>query len=163
MLKNDLFQNPPPHVAPGYFWVINGEMDADVMIGQLKDMAEKGVRSVCMHPFPKEFRWNSNMSPAYLSAGYHGIMMKVAEAARQLGMNWYLYDEGGWPSGGACGRVWADDPERFGRTWAELDEKGEVRIVKVPEDKVARQVGVYQYETKAEMDKTVPIVRIMDK
>lgn len=36
-------------------------------------------------------------------------------------------------------------------------------IVKVPGGKVARQVGIYQYETKAEMDKTVPIVRIMDK
>ena len=36
-------------------------------------------------------------------------------------------------------------------------------IVKVPEGKVARQVGIYQYETKAEMGKTVPIVRIMDK
>ena len=36
-------------------------------------------------------------------------------------------------------------------------------IVRVPKGKVARQVGVYQYETKAEIDKTVPVVRIMDK
>ena len=134
MLQNNLFQDPPAHLSPGYFWIINDEMDADVMISQLEEMAEKGVRSVCLHPFPKEFRWNSNMSPAYLSPEFHAVMAKVAAAADRLGMNWYLYDEGGWPSGGACGQIWASDPERFNRTCAELDENGKVRIVKVRED-----------------------------
>ena len=133
MLKNNLFQDPPAHLSPGYFWIINDEMDVDVMVSQLEEMADKGVRSVCLHPYPKEFRWNSNMSPAYLSEEYHAIIKKVAGAAHRLGMKWYLYDEGGWPSGGACGQVWSKDPERFNRTWAELDENGEVQIVKVPE------------------------------
>ena len=133
MLQNDLYQNPPARFAPGYFWIINDTMDTDVMTAQLKDMADKGAKSVCMHPFPKEFRWNSAMSPSYLSPEYHAIMAKVAEAAHRLGMHWYLYDEGGWPSGGACGQIWAMDPERFNRTYAELDENGRVRIVKVSE------------------------------
>ena len=128
MLKNDLFQNPPAHFAPGYFWLINDEMDADVMIAQLKEMADKGARSVCMHPVPREFRWNSNMSPAYLSPEYHAIMAKVAEAADQLGMHWYLYDEGGWPSGSACGQVWASDPEKFTRSFARPFGAGSFRI-----------------------------------
>ena len=36
-------------------------------------------------------------------------------------------------------------------------------VVKVPDGKVARQVGIYQYQTKAELDKTVPIIQIFDK
>ena len=134
MLKNELFRDPPAHYSPGYFWLINGPMDPDVMIAQLKDMADHGARTVCMHPFPREFRWNSDMSPAYLSPEYHAVMDKVAAAADRMDMNWYLYDEGGWPSGSACGQVWAADPERFSRSWAELDENGKVRIVKAKND-----------------------------
>ena len=36
-------------------------------------------------------------------------------------------------------------------------------IVKVPSGRVVRQVGVFQYETRLDMTKTVPIVMIMDK
>ncbi len=36
-------------------------------------------------------------------------------------------------------------------------------IVKVPDGKVARQVGIYQYQTKSDFGKTVPIIQIMNK
>lgn len=36
-------------------------------------------------------------------------------------------------------------------------------VIKVPEGKVARQVGIYQYETESKFEKTVPIIKIMDK
>jgi hypothetical protein len=36
-------------------------------------------------------------------------------------------------------------------------------IVKVPQGKVAKQVGVYQYPNREDMIKTVPIIMIMDK
>ena len=35
--------------------------------------------------------------------------------------------------------------------------------VKVPSGKVARQIGIYQYETNSGRPKTVPIVKFMDK
>ena len=133
MVKLKNFKNPPAHFAPGYFWIINSTMDADRMISQLKEMADKGARSVCMHPVPKEFRWNTDMSPAYLSEEFHQIMEKVFKASCEMGIHWYLYDEGGWPSGSACGQVWACDPEKYSRSYAELDENRQVRIVKVQE------------------------------
>lgn len=34
-------------------------------------------------------------------------------------------------------------------------------VVRVPEGKVARQVGIYRYQTKSEFGKTVPIIQIM--
>lgn len=36
-------------------------------------------------------------------------------------------------------------------------------FVQVDSNKVVRQVGIYQYETKEKMYKTVPIIQIMDK
>jgi hypothetical protein len=36
-------------------------------------------------------------------------------------------------------------------------------VINVPEGKVARQIGIYQYQTKSEFEKTVPIIQIMDK
>jgi len=36
-------------------------------------------------------------------------------------------------------------------------------IIKVPEGKVVRKVGVYHYQTKMELDKTVSVIEIMDK
>jgi hypothetical protein len=36
-------------------------------------------------------------------------------------------------------------------------------VVKVPEGKVARQVGIYQYQTKSNFGKTVPIIQIMNE
>ena len=36
-------------------------------------------------------------------------------------------------------------------------------VVIVPEDKVARQVGIYRYQTGAKFWKTVPIIQIMSK
>lgn len=36
-------------------------------------------------------------------------------------------------------------------------------VVRVPEGKDARQVGIYQYQTKSDFGKTVPIIQIMNK
>ena len=36
-------------------------------------------------------------------------------------------------------------------------------VVKVPDGKVVRQIGLYQYQTKSEFNKTVPIIQIMNK
>ncbi len=36
-------------------------------------------------------------------------------------------------------------------------------VVRVPEGKVARQVGIYQYQTTSDFEKTVPIIQFMSK
>lgn len=36
-------------------------------------------------------------------------------------------------------------------------------VVRVPDGKVSRQVGIYQYQTKSDFGKTVPIIQIMHK
>ena len=36
-------------------------------------------------------------------------------------------------------------------------------LIEVPEGKVARQVGIYQYQTESKFEKTVPIIQIMNE
>ena len=37
------------------------------------------------------------------------------------------------------------------------------QVIKIPKGKCMRQIGVYKYQAKSEIWKTVPIVKLMDK
>ena len=102
-----------PVYSPAYFWMWNGKLDVNELRSQLEDMHAHGLRNVCIHPFPKGFReyFPSEMDPDYMTDGYLDVFAAVVRRAGELGMHAYLYDEGGWPSGGACGLVAASDPE----------------------------------------------------
>lgn len=100
--------------SPAFFWMWNRELDEAKLIAQLEDMHAHGLRSVCIHPFPVDFRkgvFESHMKPDYLTPEYLGIFAKVTKRASELGMESWLYDEGGWPSGGACCRIAREDAE----------------------------------------------------
>ena len=110
------FADPPAWLHPGYFWMINDRVDERQLIAQLRDMAAHGARSVCFHPCPPQFRPKSmptRLDRPYLSPAYFRLIRKLVAECGRLGMNYWLYDEGGWPSGGACGQVLATNPEAF--------------------------------------------------
>jgi len=112
------FLDPPSYFYPGYFWVINDKLDAKKIKRQIHDMFEKKAKSVCFLPEPHEFRpltFNTMFDVVYLGKKYFEIVRKAVKEADKLGMNWWLYDEGGWPSGGACGQVYGRNPSRFGK------------------------------------------------
>ena len=97
-----------PAFSPGYFWMWNAKLDVGQLIAQLEDMHAHGLRSVCIHPFPKSFRkgvLESHMEPDYLTPEYLDVFARVVKRADELGIDAWLYDEGGWPSGGACGLI----------------------------------------------------------
>jgi len=54
----------------------------------------------------------------------------------------------------------------YGTVYAIFNRDGKYyyddEIIKVPKGKVVRQMGIYQYPTKDEIMKTVPIIMIMD-
>lgn len=108
------FIEPDAIYWPGYFWLWNDVLDESVLIEQLRDMREHNARSVCVLPMPREFRpdsTNNQLDVSYLSDEFfHRVKIAVKEAKR-LGINYWLYDEGGWPSGEACGQVTRDHPE----------------------------------------------------
>ena len=125
--SEERFRNPANIHSPAYFWMWNDRLDAKRLNAQLDDMFAHGMRSICIHPFPKAFRpgkFDSAMEPDYLTEGYFTVFSNVVDHAAALGMNVWLYDEGGWPSGGACGQVAAGDKEgKFRKRFLDPDGK----------------------------------------
>ena len=109
-----------------YFWCWNGPLKPEVLRRQLADMAAHDARSVCVLPLPHEFRpdnTNNQMDVDYLSPQFFDRVKIAVDEAARLGMNYWLYDEGGWPSGQACGQVLRARPDTAVRVLA-YDAKG---------------------------------------
>lgn len=119
MKSNDKFDInsfifPDVSHAPVYVWVWNDVCTRDIIDAQLSEMQNLGIRAFYILPEPKNFRSDSmptNLVPDYLSQEYFELCAYATQKAKKLGMRCWLYDEGGWPSGGACGKVLRDHPE----------------------------------------------------
>jgi len=102
------FASPAGRFRPSYFWVWNDRLTQERIRRQLDDMHQHGVGGVCIVPEPPEFRpqlMATALEPEYLSARYFEMVRFAVEECDRLGLAFWLYDEGGWPSGSACGRV----------------------------------------------------------
>ncbi len=111
------FRKPDSFHWPGHMWIWNDRLDVAELQRQLADMAAHGALSPMPLPEPKEFRptnMPTRMEPDYLTPEFFVVVREVADESRKLGLRLWLYDEGGWPSGNACGRLVKTHPE-FGR------------------------------------------------
>ena len=108
------FMSPDVSNAPVYIWVWNDICTREIIDEQLTEMQRLGIRAFYILPEPKEFRPDSmptNLSPEYLSEEFFELCAYAIDKGASLGMNCWIYDEGGWPSGSACGKVVKDHPE----------------------------------------------------
>ncbi|ANF96950.1 hypothetical protein [Paenibacillus bovis] len=87
------------------FWSINDSLNANRLIRQLDELQQSGIEGVVFHPryYPDQ--------PAYMSQVYLDILSEVILHARSIGMEFWIYDENGWPSGTAGGQVIARHPQ----------------------------------------------------
>ena len=110
----DSFVTPDASYAPVYVWVWNDICSCDIIDQQLAEMQNLGIRAFYILPEPRGFRPDSmptNLEPDYLTDDFFELSVYAIEKGKSLGMNCWIYDEGGWPSGGACGKVMKDHPE----------------------------------------------------
>lgn len=108
------FQNPGESFWPVYGWEWNGVISREETDAQLLEMQRLGVKAMYILPLPKGFRPTSvptMLEPDYLTDAYMEEYQYAIDRAKELGMVCWLYDEGGWPSGGACGKVLLKHPE----------------------------------------------------
>lgn len=87
------------------FWAINAPLDAKKLNAQMDELKRLGLDGVVFHPrfYPGK--------PVYLSQEYMDIVSEVILHAKETGMEFWLYDEDGWPSGTAGGLVMEAHPE----------------------------------------------------
>jgi len=81
------------------FWSINDRLDLDLLKQQLLAFKKAGLDGVIFHP-----RYYPN-KPAYLSEEFLDIVSQVIIHAKEISLAFWLYDENGWPSGTAGGKV----------------------------------------------------------
>ncbi len=100
-----LFARPPARYAPTAFWFWNEPLDIRWLCWQAREMAAKGVRGFFIHGrsgLPRE---------QYFAPIWWRAVRAVVEQARGAGSCAWLYDELGWPSGSAGGRVPGRGPD----------------------------------------------------
>ncbi len=114
------------------FWAINGALEKEKLLFQLKEMKRLGFEGTVFHP-----RHYPN-TPPYLSEEYYEIVSDAILTAKELGMEFWIYDENGWPSGRADGKVM----ERLGDCLCEWLVYEEGRVQK----KSVHQVNTFSVE-----------------
>lgn len=107
-------KNPQGIFEPIYSWVWNSPINKLTIKEQLDRMKRIGIKAMYIIPEPPEFRPTgmiTKMTPSYLSDEFFKMVQYAVEYAKNLNMIIWLYDEGGWPSGGACGQVIQNNPD----------------------------------------------------
>ncbi len=108
------FISPDVSYSPVYVWVWNDVCNYNIIDEQLIEMQNLGIRSFYILAEPMNFRPDSmptNLTPDYLADKFFELCEYAIKQGKALGMNCWIYDEGGWPSGSACGKVVEAHPE----------------------------------------------------
>ncbi|MGC9320165.1 MAG: glycosyl hydrolase, partial [Armatimonadota bacterium] len=124
----ELLRDPPSAYRPLMFWLLNGRLTPDRIREQMRQMHDHGCGGFFLHPMGESFRLGDfieGIEPPYLSKEYFEMVRVAVEEADRLGIYAWLYDEGGWPSGHAQGRVVEGHPDLRGRV-LRVDGSGEV-------------------------------------
>ena len=93
-----------PEVGLYPFWFWNGDQQEDELIRQIGMVHASGCKGIAIHAR------RGNRTP-YLSDRWFALIRLMCEEARRLGLKIWIYDEDGYPSGNAGGRVQQADPD----------------------------------------------------
>ena len=109
-----LLKNPPADCEASYSWLWNVPVNREDIDVELSEITRAGVRSLYVLAMPKDFRperTRTYLEPEYLTTKFNSLVEYAIRKMVELGITPWLYDEGGWPSGGACGRTLMQYPE----------------------------------------------------
>ncbi|MBN1435999.1 MAG: hypothetical protein JW936_02895 [Sedimentisphaerales bacterium] len=107
---------------PSGFWFWNDAMEPDGIKATIEEMAANDVREFLIHPV-------HGMTLEYLSEEFFERYRLALELAKERGLKVWIYDEYGWPSGNAGGKLLEEHPEHNG--WllhVSKDEEGKVKV-----------------------------------
>ena len=109
-----LFREGDTALAPVLTWQWTRYPTEAEIKRQLEGAKRAGFGTVYILPMPKEFRPRTMVTEleGYLRPAFFEKVRAALAYADGLGLRLWLYDEGGWPSGSACGRVAEALPDR---------------------------------------------------
>lgn len=99
------FRDPPLALKTVPLWHLNGRLTKKEIVSQLKASRDlSGFSGVAVLPV-------KHTEPKYLTDGYFARYGDILETSKELGMRVVLYDDVGFPSGTAGGRMKAKYPD----------------------------------------------------
>ena len=97
-LKSELLGKDLTDYAAIPFWSWNNELEESVLLKQIEDMKEAGMGGFIMHA-------RTGLKTKYLSEKWFSCIGACLQKAKELGLNAWIYDENGWPSGFVGGKL----------------------------------------------------------
>ena len=87
------------------FWSINEGVKTQTLCEQMAELKRHGIEGVVFHPrfYPG--------GPDYMTPEFIKTVGEVILYAKSIGMEFWIYDENGWPSGAADGQVLRMHPD----------------------------------------------------
>ena len=110
----DTLRSPSKEYSVVYAWLWNTTITREGIDAKLREFKDAGIGGIYIIPLPKDFRpenLRTFMSPEYLSEEFFDLCEYAIRRAAAEGLEVWIYDEGGWPSGGACGQTLRDNPD----------------------------------------------------
>lgn len=95
----------PADYQPIPFWSWNDALDPEELKRQIHWMYDNGIGGFFMHA-------RGGLKTSYLSDEWMHCTETCCDEAEKLGMNAWAYDENGWPSGFAGGKLLEDEANR---------------------------------------------------
>ena len=80
------------------FWSWNDKLDKDILTRQIQWMKQQGIGGFFMHA-------RGGLRTEYMSEEWMQCVDACIKAAEEQGMQAWIYDENGWPSGFAGGKL----------------------------------------------------------
>lgn len=80
------------------FWSLNDDLQAEELLMQMEQMKQEGITGFFLHA-------RAGLKVPYMSETWLSLLETVVRAAERMGLQAWLYDENGWPSGMADGKV----------------------------------------------------------
>jgi len=129
------FQNPPKEYREVPFWSWNDDLDTEELRRQIALMDEGGWGGFFMHA-------RVGLRTPYMGQRWMACVRACIEAARERGMEAWLYDEDKWPSGFAGGLSVAAYPEYRARSLAcKVDDRPALVAERVATFKARESTG----------------------
>ncbi len=137
------------------FWFWNGDMKKEEIVRQVREMKEKGIPGFMIHP-------RQGMEIPYMSREFFDRVRTAVQAAKENGMEVWLYDEYPYPSGICGGEVVLENPEYLSKRLEkriETVEGGREILLSAPWGRVllARAYRVRNADAPVELDDYVDL------
>lgn len=94
----DKLKNVPNEYKSIPFWSWNSNMDEDYLVKQIHEMKAADIGGFIMHA-------RTGLTDEYLGEKWFSCIEACLKEARKLGMEAWVYDENGWPSGFVGGKL----------------------------------------------------------